>query len=165
MFRKIALALVATSLLAAPALAKTTKTVHPHAGLAAHASSHGAGKSLATVKKHRIHLVHQVKRHRMLAGKHRYRVYAVKPGARVVAGHHRQHLVAGKHGYRVYLAKHRHPILAGKHRAHLKHIVTLKTNTVKVGKTFKAKAQFKTHINRTVKVKKVRTSRTAVRAA
>jgi hypothetical protein len=162
MFRKMALALIATSLLAAPALANTTKPVSPQAAFAAKE----AGKTVTTVKRHRIHVAHRGKTRHLVAGKHRTHVFAVRQGHRVMAGHHRHHIMVAKHGTRVHVAKHRHQIVAGKHRAHVKHVVTLKTNkTVNGGKIAKAKAQAKTHINRTVKVKKVKTHRTTVRAA
>src|SRR5947207_5498478 len=77
MFRKIAVALIATSVLAAPALAKT-KTMPATQASTANAAAKPEGKPVATLK---------VKRHRHYAGHHQ---------------HHRHHIYAGKDRHHMY---------------------------------------------------------------
>jgi hypothetical protein len=131
MFRKIALALIATSILVAPALAKDTAKTMPAKPVATQVTPNDAAKPavkpVATVK--------VGKRHRHFARHHR---------------HHRHHMFAGKH---------RHHVAAGKHRTHVRHIVTTKPGMTP---KFTKAPVHKTHLHRTVKVKKpIKTHRTA----
>jgi hypothetical protein len=132
MFRKIAVALIATSVLAAPALAaKTAKPAPAHTtgqALNADAAAKAAVKPVATlkvVKKHRHNVSHR--------------------------RHHPHHMFAGKH--------HRNHVFAGKHRGHVKHIATHKAHKTL---TFTKAPKHKMHVHRVVKVKKpIKTHRAA----
>lgn len=102
MFRKIAVALIATSVLAAPALAQDpakTTPVPPAVTQSptANAAVKPEGKPAAAPK---------VNRHRHHARHHR---------------HHRHHMYAGKH---------RHHVYAGKHRSHVRYVVATKPGKV-----------------------------------